>query len=286
MLYNDGMKRLVLISGISGAGKSTASNMLEDMGFTCIDQYPAELLPDLLELIKTDESFRYDKVALTIVISDLERFYNLLSNSEYKPDLILLDANKDIIINRYKFTRRVHPLVLSNTASTLDEAFEIEKSILKKFKKDAIVIDTTTLSTKNLKAILDKRLNFDDFENLAITFESFGFKNGVPDDADMVLDVRVLDNPFYVAELKDLTGNDAPVRDFVLNSKLTKRYLKKTVDLLDLMFKSYDNEEKRHLTICVGCTGGQHRSVTIANYLYEHYKEKYLCYIAHREQEK
>ena len=127
------MKRLVLISGISGAGKSTASNMLEDMGFTCIDQYPAELLPDLLELIKTDESFRYDKVALTIVISDLERFYNLLSNSEYKPDLILLDANKDIIINRYKFTRRVHPLVLSNTASTLDEAFEIEKSILKKF---------------------------------------------------------------------------------------------------------------------------------------------------------
>ena len=280
------MKRLVLISGISGAGKSTASNMLEDMGFTCIDQYPAELLPDLLELIKTDESFRYDKVALTIVISDLERFYNLLSNSEYKPDLILLDANKDIIINRYKFTRRVHPLVLSNTASTLDEAFEIEKSILKKFKKDAIVIDTTTLSTKNLKAILDKRLNFDDFENLAITFKSFGFKNGVPDDADMVLDVRVLDNPFYVAELKDLTGNDAPVRDFVLNSKLTKRYLKKTVDLLDLMFKSYDNEEKRHLTICVGCTGGQHRSVTIANYLYEHYKEKYLCYIAHREQEK
>ena len=280
------MKRLVLISGISGAGKSTASNMLEDMGFTCIDQYPAELLPDLLELIKTDESFRYDKVALTIVISDLERFYNLLSNSEYKPDLILLDANKDIIINRYKFTRRVHPLVLSNTASTLDEAFEIEKSILKKFKKDAIVIDTTTLSTKNLKAILDKRLNFDDFENLAITFESFGFKNGVPDDADMVLDVRVLDNPFYVAELKDLTGNDAPVRDFVLNSKLTKRYLKKTVDLLDLMFKSYDNEEKRHLTICVGCTGGQHRSVTIANYLYEHYKEKYLCYIAQREQEK
>ena len=280
------MKRLVLISGISGAGKSTASNMLEDMGFTCIDQYPAELLPDLLELIKTDESFRYDKVALTIVISDLERFYNLLSNSEYKPDLILLDANKDIIINRYKFTRRVHPLVLSNTASTLDEAFEIEKSILKKFKKDVIVIDTTTLSTKNLKAILDKRLNFDDFENLAITFESFGFKNGVPDDADMVLDVRVLDNPFYVAELKDLTGNDAPVRDFVLNSKLTKRYLKKTVDLLDLMFKSYDNEEKRHLTICVGCTGGQHRSVTIANYLYEHYKEKYLCYIAHREQEK
>ncbi|MBR3006465.1 MAG: RNase adapter RapZ [Erysipelotrichaceae bacterium] len=280
------MKRLVLISGISGAGKSTASNMLEDMGFTCIDQYPAELLPDLLELIKTDESFRYDKVALTIVISDLERFYNLLSNSEYKPDLILLDANKDIIINRYKFTRRVHPLVLSNTASTLDEAFEIEKSILKKFKKDVIVIDTTTLSTKNLKAILDKRLNFDDFENLAITFESFGFKNGVPDDADMVLDVRILDNPFYVAELKDLTGNDAPVRDFVLNSKLTKRYLKKTVDLLDLMFKSYDNEEKRHLTICVGCTGGQHRSVTIANYLYEHYKEKYLCYIAHREQEK
>ena len=278
------MKKLVLISGISGAGKSTASNILEDMGYTCIDQYPPELLPDLLDLIKRDDSIRYQKVALTVVLSDLDKFENLLTNSEFNPKLILLDANRDIIINRYKFTRRVHPLVISNMAATLEEALDIEKSILKKYRrKNVRVLDTTALSVKQLKATLDKILDYSDFNNLAITFESFGFKNGVPDDADVILDVRMLDNPFYVPELKELTGNDKEVSDYVLNSKLTQRYLKKTIAYLDFMFKTYDNEEKRHLTICIGCTGGQHRSVSVANYLHEYYNGRYMCYITHRE---
>ena len=278
------MKKLVLISGISGAGKSTASNILEDMGYTCIDQYPPELLPDLLDLIKRDDSIRYQKVALTVVLSDLDKFENLLTNSEFNPKLILLDANRDIIINRYKFTRRVHPLVTSNMAATLEEALDIEKSILKKYRrKNVRVLDTTALSVKQLKATLDKILDYSDFNNLAITFESFGFKNGVPDDADVILDVRMLDNPFYVPELKELTGNDKEVSDYVLNSKLTQRYLKKTIAYLDFMFKTYDNEEKRHLIICIGCTGGQHRSVSVANYLHEYYNGRYMCYITHRE---
>ena len=278
------MRKLVLISGISGAGKSTASNILEDMGFTCIDQYPVELLPDLIELIKTSDSIRYKQVALTIGLSDLEKFYNLLENSDYASTLILLDASKDTIINRYKFTRRVHPLVVSNTAATVEEAVEIEKGILKKFRKRNVhIIDTSNLTNKQHKEILDRILEYDDFNNLAITFESFGYKNGVPDDADLVLDVRMLDNPFYVPELKEMTGNDKPVQDYVLNSKLTQRYIRKVTAYLDFMFKAYDNEEKRHLTICIGCTGGQHRSVTITNYLYEYYKEKYMCYITHRE---
>jgi UPF0042 nucleotide-binding protein len=175
-------------------------------------------------------------------------------------------------------------LVVSNTASTLEEAVEIEKGILNKYKKRSVhIIDTASLNTKQLKAMLDKILEYNDFNNLAITFESFGFKNGVPDDADVVLDVRMLENPFYVPRLKNKTGNDKPVRDYVMNSKLTQRYIKKTTAYLDFMFKAYDNEEKRHLTICVGCTGGQHRSVTIANYLYAYYKEKYMCYLKHRE---
>ena len=284
MLYNEDMKKLVLISGISGAGKSTASNMLEDMGYTCIDQYPAELLPDLLELIERDDSIRYDKVALTVGINDLDKFYSLLSNSYNKPKLILLYADEDTVINRYKFTRRVHPLVLSNTAATLEEAYEIEENILKRYKKKSVhIIDTGKLSTKQLRSRLDQILENDESFNLAITFESFGFKNGVPDDADVILDVRMLDNPFYVPKLKNKTGNDKAVRDYVLNAPLTKRYLKKTLAYLDLMFKAYGNEEKRHLTICIGCTGGQHRSVTIANYLYANYKQKYQCYIVHRE---
>ena len=284
MLYNELMKKLVLISGISGAGKSTASNILEDMGYTCIDQYPVELLPDLLELIKKDDTIKYDQVALTIGLSDLDKFSNLLANSDFNPKLILLDAKKDTIINRYKFTRRVHPLVVSNTASTLEEAVEIEKGILNKYKKRSVhIIDTASLNTKQLKAMLDKILEYNDFNNLAITFESFGFKNGVPDDADVVLDVRMLENPFYVPRLKNKTGNDKPVRDYVMNSKLTQRYIKKTTAYLDFMFKTYDNEEKRHLTICIGCTGGQHRSVSVANYLHEYYNGRYMCYITHRE---
>jgi len=278
------MKTLILISGISGAGKTTASNILEDMGFTCIDQYPVELLPDLIELIKNDNSLKYDKVALTIGLTDLEKFSNLLGNTDFDAKLILLDASKDAIINRYNFSRRVHTLVISNTASTVEEAVEIEKGIISKFKKRNIhVIDTTNLTLKQHKAVLDKILNYSDYNNLAITFESFGYKNGVPDDADVVLDVRMLDNPFYVEKLKHKTGNDKPVQDYVLNSKLTQRYIKKTLDYLDFMFKAYDNEEKRHLTICIGCTGGQHRSVTLANYLFDHYKDKYMCYLAHRE---
>ncbi len=284
MLYNEIMKKLVLISGISGAGKSTASNILEDMGYTCIDQYPVELLRDLLELIKSNNSIKYDKVALTIGLSDLDKFSHLLSNSDFDVKLILLDCSKEVIINRYKFTRRVHPLVVANTAATLEEAVDIEKNILKKFRKRNIhIIDTTNLSVKQHKEKLDKILDYDDFNNLAITFESFGFKNGLPDDADVILDVRMLDNPFYVEELKHKTGNDKPVSDYVLSSKLTQRYIKKALAYLDFMFKAYDNEEKRHLTICVGCTGGQHRSVTLANYFYDHYKDKYMCYLTHRE---
>ncbi len=278
------MKKLVLISGISGAGKSTTSNILEDMGYTCIDQYPPELLPDLLELIKNDDSIRYQKVALTIGLSDLDKFSNLLANTEFDPTLILLDADKDTIINRYKFTRRVHPLVISNRTATLEEALELEKNILKKYKKmNARVLDTTALSTKQLKNALDKLLDYKDYDNLAITFESFGFKNGVPDDADVILDVRMLDNPFYVPELKELTGMEKEVSDYVLNSDRTQAYLEKAIAYLDFMFEAYDKEEKRHLTICVGCTGGQHRSVTIANYLHEYYNGRYMCYITHRE---
>ena len=278
------MKKLVLISGISGAGKTTASNIIEDMGYTCIDQYPSELLSDLIELINTNSSIKYDKVALTIGLSELDRFSHLLTNADFESKLILLDCDKDIIINRYKYTRRVHPLVISNVAATIEEAIDIEKNILKKFKKrNTHIINTTNLTFKQHKEKLDKILKYDDYNNLAITFESFGFKNGVPDDADVVLDVRMLDNPFYVEKLKKKTGNDKPVQDYVLNSKATQRYLRKALAYLNFMFKQYDNEEKRHLTICIGCTGGQHRSVTIANYLYDYYKEKYMCYITHRE---
>lgn len=278
------MKELILISGVSGAGKSTVSHALEDSGYMCIDKYPAELLPSLIELIKNDDSIKYNKVALTIDLSDLEKFSNLLDNSDFNAKLILIDANKDTIINRYKFTRRVHPLVISNVASTVEEALEIEKNAISHFKKKNVhIIDTTNLSPKQLKEKVGILAESDTYKNLAITFESFGYKNGVPESADLIFDVRMLDNPFYVEKLKKKTGNDKDVKNYVLKSKFTQRYLKKLIPYLDFNFKAYDKEEKRHLTVCIGCTGGQHRSVTIANYLYAYYKDKYMCYIKHRD---
>lgn len=277
------MKNLVLITGISGAGKTSVSNILEDMSFTCIDQYPIELLVNLIELIKTSDNPKYDKVALTIPVLDLEKYYNLISNSELNKKIILLDCSKDVIINRYKFSRRVHPLVVSNVVSTIEEAVDLEKDALQKFEKEAHIINTTNLTVKQLKQKLDKILNVNEYENFAVTFESFGYKNGIPEDADLVFDVRILDNPFYIKKLKKKTGNDKSVKDFVLNSKVSERYIKKLISYIDFTLKCYDKSEKRHITVCVGCTGGQHRSVTITNYLYEHYKKDYNCYLKHRE---
>ena len=278
------MKELILISGISGAGKTLASHAFEDMGYTCIDQYPVELLPDLIELIKSSDSIKYNKVVLTISLSDLEYFSNLLDNTDLKTKLIILDASKDAIINRYKFSRRVHPLVNSNVVATIEEAIEVEKNVISKLKKKNVqIIDTSKLSDKQLKEKLIDVSEKDMFKNLAISFESFGYKNGVPDDADLLFDVRMLDNPFYVEKLRSKTGNDKEVKNYVLKSKVTQRYLKKLIPYLDFYFKTYNNEEKRHLTICIGCTGGQHRSVTIANYLYAYYKDKYMCYIVHKD---
>ena len=280
------MKKLVIISGVSGAGKTTASNVLEDKGYRCIDQYPPELLKELIDLIEHDDSFKYENVALTISLSDLEKYETLLSNSHLKPLLILIDADKEEIINRYKFTRRIHPLLVNNVADSLSEAVDIEKNILNKFRKKAKVIDTTKLTLKQHREKLNVALDDTEDYHLSLSFVSFGFKNGVPRDADNIFDVRFLDNPFYDRKLKNKTGNDKPVKDFVLGSKRTQAFLKKLTAYIDFMLRSYDKEEKRHLTIGIGCTGGQHRSVVVANYLYAYYKTKYPCYINHRELDK
>ena len=278
------MRKLVIISGVSGAGKTTASNYLEDKGYRCIDQYPPELLKELIDLIDNDDSFKYQNVVLTISLMDLDKCANLITNTNFKVTLILLDADKETVINRYKFTRRIHPLLISNVADTLSEALDIEKAILDKYKKNGVVINTDGLSIKDFKMQINKALNDIEDRYLSLSFVSFGFKNGVPTDCDTLFDVRFLDNPFYDENLKDKTGNDIEVRDFVLSSKETKDYLVKLIDYIDFMLKAYENNQnKRHLTIAIGCTGGQHRSVTIANYLYEYYRNKYVCHIKHRE---
>ena len=278
------MNKLVILSGLSGGGKTQASNTLEDMGYRCIDQYPPELLEDFIELIHNDTNNKYENIVLTIPITELDRYSKLIENIELNKTVILLTATKETIINRYKFTRRIHPLLIQNKADSLSEAIDEEMKVLDKYlKKNFVIIDTSNLSIKQHKQKLDKALNNQNKNDISLTFESFGYKNGVQKDADLIFDVRILDNPFYIPKLKNKTGNDKVVKDYVMNSKRTKMYIKKLTSFIDYTIKSYSKDEKRHLTICIGCTGGQHRSVVITNYLFDLYKKDYVCYKNHRE---
>lgn len=276
-------KELVLVSGISGAGKTSVSNILEDLGFLCIDQFPAPLLKDLIALIEHDDSLKYDKVAITVSIDDLDNYFTILDNLHIKAKLILLDADEKAIVSRYKFTRRMHPLLLTNRANTLQEAYLLEKEILDRYAEKFEVIDTTNMGTYDLKKNIEELLMIDDHYRLVISFKSFGYKNGLPQDADLVIDTRFLDNPFYDEKLKYLTGNDQEVYDYVIQKDKTKDFVKILIAYLDHVFKAYIKEGKRHLTVAIGCTGGQHRSVSITNFLYDHYKDDYRCLKAHRE---
>ena len=276
-------KELVLVSGISGAGKTSVSNILEDLGFLCIDQLPAPLLKDLTDLIENDGGLKYDKVVITVNIDDLDNYFKILDNLQIRAKLLLLDAEEETILNRYKFTRRSHPLLLTNRANTLEEAYNLEKEILDGYAEKFEVIDTTHMGTFELKKTIEDILSIDDHYRLTISFMSFGYKNGLPQDADLVIDTRFLDNPFYDEDLKYLTGNDKAVYDYVMDKEKTKSFLKILMPYLDYVFSTYIKDSKRHLTVAVGCTGGQHRSVSITNFLYDHYKKDHTCLKAHRE---
>lgn len=277
------MKNIALITGLSGAGKTTASNMLEDMGYTVIDQYPAELLPDLLKLIKDSDNPKYDKVCLTISINDLEEFLNHIKDRD-DVTVIVLTCDDNTIITRYKFTRRIHPLIASNKAGDLDEAIKMERGVLEHISNERVnILDTSKLTPKRLKMALDNVLDYEKKENFTITFESFGYKKGIPEEADVIIDTRVLNNPYWVPELRDKTGNDEEVYRYVMSSDVAWKFTDSLCKFLDVYFSSYNNEEKRHLVIGIGCTGGQHRSVSIANFLYQRYKDVYNCKLIHKE---
>ena len=276
-------KKVILISGLSGAGKTSVSNILEDLGYLCIDQFPSKLIKPLLDLIENDESAKYERVGITVPLMDLEDYFDVLDNLHIDSKLILLDADQRVLLNRYKFTRRIHPLLVGNVADTLEEAIGIEKEIIAKYEEKFEVIDTTNLGQSELRQIVESMISAESRDKFTISFESFGFKNGIASDADLVFDVRFLDNPFYFEELKHKTGNDKEVYDFVMSKERTKEYLNYLLSYLDYSFKMYTREGKRHLTVAVGCTGGQHRSASLVNYLYDHYKEQYNCLKKHRD---
>lgn len=281
--------RFVIVTGMSGGGKSTALKMLEDAGFYCVDNLPVSLIEKFVELIATPNS-EVSKVALGLDVradqsfEDATRILEHLRSSGYKFEILFVDAENDALIKRYKETRRVHPLALEGR---IEDGVRKERKVLETIRKNAdYVLDTSHLLTREFKEELERIfVNNEEYNNLMVTVMSFGFKNGVPIDADLVFDVRFLPNPFYIDELKTKTGNDKEVQDYVMSFEEAGVFLDKLTDMVKFLIPNYVKEGKNRLVVAIGCTGGKHRSVTLANALYRKMKNrgKYGMKLLHRD---
>lgn len=277
-------QNIVIVTGMSGAGKTTAIGILEDMGYHCIDQFPVQLIRELGKIIKTEHDPRYENLALATNALDYEKFLMYFENREVPVRVLYLDASDEQLLLRYKFTRRSHPFIVFNKANTLEDAIESERDMFNNLKyRNVVHIDTTKLTQKTLRESIENKFSISQKQGFSISFVSFGYKHGVPMDADLLFDVRFLPNPYYIDELKELTGDDAPVYDYVMACDETSVLIEKLTSFLDYLLPQYKNEGKNHLTVGIGCTGGQHRSVTLTNFLYDHYKDVYLCHKGHRD---
>ncbi len=281
----------VIITGMSGAGKTSALHVLEDIGYYCVDNIPASLLSTLYTLCSKSEDSMMKRVAVVVDVRGNENFENMYIQMEnFKESyenvkVLFFDAKDDSLVVRYKETRRKHPLAERLKDSSVVSAVEFERALLLPIKRIAdYKIDTTYMSNKQLRERVMALFMEDTTQSLRLTFMSFGFKYGIPLEADLIIDVRCLPNPYYIPELKPLTGLDQVVRDYVLKSDETQEFLKRTLNLLDFSVPLYLKEGKSELVVGIGCTGGKHRSVTIARQLDEHFVQKgYKCVIQHRD---
>ena len=261
--------RFVVVTGMSGSGKTQALKMLEDMGYFCVDNLPLELIGKFAELAATPAQ-EYSKVALGLDVRSLykgsgsvDRFLEIMK--EYPHEILYLDCSQEQLVRRYKYTRRLHPL---SQGGRIEDGIAAERNYLMPLRDVAdYVVDTSELLTRQLLAELQRLFGDTQERTLFLSILSFGYKYGIPSDADLVFDVRFLPNPFYVDELKHKTGNDAEVRQYVCQGGDAEAFLEKVKDLLAFLIPRYCAEGKRQLMIGVGCTGGKHRSVTMANLL-------------------
>ena len=282
------MERFVIVTGMSGAGKSSVLKMLEDVGFFCVDNLPVPLMGKFMELAAQTNS-GLKRVALGIDIRSgqaLEQLTDVLEELRgYRIEILFLDSSTETLVRRFKETRRLHPLV-GVTGARIDEGIEQERAMLQFLRESAdYIIDTSKLLVRELKAEIDKIfVRNQGYQNFYVTVLSFGFKHGIPADADLIFDVRFLPNPYYVPELKPLTGNDPLVYDYVMASPLAEQFLMKLTDMLEFLIPNYIDEGKNQLIVGIGCTGGQHRSVTIANALMSALEQtEYSCKVEHRD---
>ena len=265
--------KFVIVTGMSGARKSTALKMLEDMGYFCVDNLPIALLPKFAELAHAPGS----DISQVVVGVDIRNGRSLdemssvlehLKASGVAYQILYLEASDEVLVKRYKETRRTHPLAKQGR---VEDGIRQEREKLLYLKENATyILDTSQLLTRELKKALEQIFAGEkNFKNLMITVLSFGFKYGIPSDCDLVFDVRFLPNPYYVEGLKYKTGNDKEVQDFVMGYELSHTFLDKLVDMLEFLIPNYILEGKNQLVIGIGCTGGKHRSVTLANKLFE-----------------
>ena len=281
--------QFVIVSGLSGAGKSKTASFLEDLGFYCVDNMPADLIPQFAQLCLATKG-RYERVALVTDVRGSLTFEGLfkaldgLDQMRLQYTILFVEADTDVIIKRYKETRRNHPL--TKDGSKLIDAVERERSLLQPIRNRAnAIINTSNMPTAKLRGEII-RLVGGDVKDQAMTVSvvSFGFKYGLPMEADLVFDVRFLPNPYYIPELKNKTGMDAEVRDFVFSYQQTKDFVAKVEDLLAFLLPSYVDEGKSNLVIAVGCTGGKHRSVSVARELADFASKRgYAITVSHRD---
>lgn len=279
------VNKVVLVTGISGAGKTTAMAVLEDMGYHCIDRYPVFLIDELIELLLSDQEDEHLRnLALSVSAQDFFTFKQAFENMECDLTLLYLDASYDSLLLRYKYNRRNHPLLVQKKANSLEEAIEIEIASFSEVREYAsIIIDTSHLSVHDLSKRIQSVFAISSKKSLTISFVSFGFRHGVPGDADMVVDVRFLANPYWDESLREKSGNDRLVYEYVLEDNKTKDFLENFMPYLDFVLRQYTDDNKQHLTVAIGCTGGQHRSVSLVNWLQRKYRDDFPVFINHRD---
>ena len=282
----------VIVTGMSGAGKSTALKIMEDIGYFCVDNFPIPLLEKFAEFAASGET-QLKRIAFGMDIRNgeaLQQLSGIIQNLRARGNhvqILFMDASDEVLVKRYKETRRAHPLAGTDR---VEKGIELERKQVKFLKEMAgYIIDTSQLLTRELNAAIgDIFLGHQEYENIYLTILSFGFKYGIPSDADLVFDVRFLPNPYYLEELRPKTGNDPEIQQFVMKSPEAGEFLDKLEDMVRFLIPNYIKEGKNRLVIAIGCTGGKHRSVTLTNALYERLKknQKYGLRAEHRDIDK
>ncbi|WP_148717206.1 RNase adapter RapZ [Chitinolyticbacter meiyuanensis] len=276
-------QQVILLSGVSGAGKSVALRALEDLGYFCIDNLPAPLLPQSVALLDEDG---YPKVAIAIdvrsahSISSLPEHLDALFELNLDVRLLFLEAKTEMLVKRFSETRRSHPLASGEL--TVFEAIALEREMLAYFSEQAHRIDTSELSASQLRSWIREFVALDR-SRLTLIFESFGFKQGIPLDADFVFDARCLPNPHYDPQLRPLTGRDQPVIDFLERESMVGKYLTHVLGFMERWLPEFERDNRSYVTVAIGCTGGQHRSVYLAEQLGKHFGKTRQTLVRHRE---